>query len=366
MHTLGLWVKDVEQCTGGAAVDVADLVIMGDECGDGAQDASEDCDGYDLGGKSCTSLGYSSGSLGCSPTCTFDISACKNDGPVSCPNGQKDANEQCDGADLGGKSCTSLGWSGGSLGCSPACMFDTSSCTSDEPIMCPDNKKEGNEQCDGNDFGGASCTSLGYSGGSLACTASCKLDTSGCMNDVPAPCPNGKKDPGEQCDGADFGGASCVSQGFSGGSLNCTGSCSFDTSECTNEPMCTFDVNPKAPASSSAAPYNCPGGIVMPVSGSLDALGNLTISSPGKPDGYGAGNYRVVVFDSNADLSQQCKPFNAVKATKVLNQKANSITFPAFASLLQCGGAAKAYCIQKEDGGNVDHFCSGKLVASYQ
>lgn len=47
------------------------------ECGDGALDAAgEQCDGTDLGGDSCASLGFASGTLGCTSACRFDTSAC--------------------------------------------------------------------------------------------------------------------------------------------------------------------------------------------------------------------------------------------------------------------------------------------------
>ena len=48
-----------------------------------------------------------------------------------------------------------------------------------------------------------------------------------------AVCGNGVREGGEQCDGADLGGQTCQSQGFSGGTLSCTGSCTFNTSACT-------------------------------------------------------------------------------------------------------------------------------------
>ena len=38
------------------------------------------------------------------------------------------------------------------------------------------------EACDGQDLAGASCASLGFAAGTLACTASCALDTTGCTN----------------------------------------------------------------------------------------------------------------------------------------------------------------------------------------
>lgn len=47
-------------------------------------------------------------------------------------------------------------------------------------------------------------------------------------------CGNGIKEGGEQCDGSDLGGASCTTQGFSGGTLSCSASCTFVTSACTS------------------------------------------------------------------------------------------------------------------------------------
>ncbi|MCS6926816.1 MAG: YncE family protein, partial [Candidatus Binatia bacterium] len=48
---------------------------------------------------------------------------------ASCGNGNIEANEECDGLTLGGETCTSLGFSGGTLRCSATCEFDTSQCT---------------------------------------------------------------------------------------------------------------------------------------------------------------------------------------------------------------------------------------------
>lgn len=39
---------------------------------------------------------------------------------------------------------------------------------------------------------------------------------------------------GEECDSSSLGGASCVSLGFSGGSLSCSSSCAFNTTSCTS------------------------------------------------------------------------------------------------------------------------------------
>lgn len=51
-------------------------------------------------------------------------------GNGNCGNGAIDAGEQCDGADLQGFDCASLGLSGGTLACDPVmCTFDTSMCS---------------------------------------------------------------------------------------------------------------------------------------------------------------------------------------------------------------------------------------------
>lgn len=51
------------------------------------------------------------------------------DGAGNCGNGVIDAGEQCDGADLQGFDCRSLGLGGGTLACDPVmCVFDTSMC----------------------------------------------------------------------------------------------------------------------------------------------------------------------------------------------------------------------------------------------
>lgn len=47
-----------------------------------------------------------------------------------CGNGIQEGGEQCDGSDLAGQSCVTKGFTGGVLSCTPACIFNTSGCTS--------------------------------------------------------------------------------------------------------------------------------------------------------------------------------------------------------------------------------------------
>lgn len=47
-----------------------------------------------------------------------------------CGNIVKEGGEECDNSDLGGQTCQSRGFSGGSLSCNNDCTFNTSGCTS--------------------------------------------------------------------------------------------------------------------------------------------------------------------------------------------------------------------------------------------
>jgi len=57
-----------------SSVNVSAVIIT--QCGDGVIDPGEQCDGIDLGGATCQSLGYTGGTLSCKPSCEFNTSAC--------------------------------------------------------------------------------------------------------------------------------------------------------------------------------------------------------------------------------------------------------------------------------------------------
>jgi hypothetical protein len=82
--------------------------------------------------------------------------------------------EACDGEALGGATCATLGFAKGRLAC-VQCHYDTSACTA-----CGNGAINGKEECDGGDLGERTCTSLGYTGGTLACTDACKITTAAC------------------------------------------------------------------------------------------------------------------------------------------------------------------------------------------
>lgn len=59
--------------SGGGSVDI-EARVPG--CGDGVMDIGESCDTLDLNGKSCATEGFSSGTLSCTASCSFNTTAC--------------------------------------------------------------------------------------------------------------------------------------------------------------------------------------------------------------------------------------------------------------------------------------------------
>lgn len=55
--------------------------------------------------------------------------------------------------------------------------------------VCGNNIAEGGEDCDNADLKGKTCVSLGYGGGTLSCDISCSFDTSKCISPSPTPTP---------------------------------------------------------------------------------------------------------------------------------------------------------------------------------
>jgi len=96
--------------------------------------------------------------------------------------GTQNCNSNCNGWNI----CNPLDFCGDGI-----CGFgeDVLSCPQDCPTVCGDGVKTGNEQCDGNDFGGygngvSKCLdySSQYSFGNLNCTGNCVISTSNCVN----------------------------------------------------------------------------------------------------------------------------------------------------------------------------------------
>lgn len=111
---------------------------------------------------------------------------------------------------------------------------DETTSTTGDPMDCGNDMLDGREECDGAELDGASCKSLGFASGDLSCADDCSYDTSACDS-----CGNVVIDDGEDCEGEDLAGATCLSlgMGFTAGTLACDAACSFDTAACTSVPF---------------------------------------------------------------------------------------------------------------------------------
>ena len=120
-----------------------------------------------------------------------------------------------------------------------------------DPLLCGDGVRTGNEECDGNDLGGADCGSAGfYETPGLACTPFCTFDTSGCVGKCGDHIVNGT----ELCDGTPPAGA-CVDDGFDAGPLACSASCGASFQSCARfgwQPRAIQLTEPVAIAGTSA------------------------------------------------------------------------------------------------------------------
>ncbi len=82
------------------------------------------------GGTTSASTGGTTGSQSGGTSGTVSASTGGSTGSTgTCGNGQVDPGESCDGSDLQSATCASLGYSGGSLSCSSSCQFNVSACT---------------------------------------------------------------------------------------------------------------------------------------------------------------------------------------------------------------------------------------------
>ncbi len=157
-------------------------------CGNDVLDSGEACDGVALNGEDCTSVpgDFTGGQLACSPQCTFDTDGCISAG---CGTGIIDTGETCDdGNTVAGDGCTANcqvepGW---------ACTGEPSQCVN----LCGNGVLDADEECDGALLGGATCATVSghFTGGTLHCT-DCLYDTQACTT-----CGNGQPETGEACD----------------------------------------------------------------------------------------------------------------------------------------------------------------------
>ncbi len=166
---------------------------------------------------------------------------------VSCGDGILATTEECEGFELRGATCGGMGFSGGTISCTASCTLDTSMCSE-----CGNDIAEDGELCDGSDLRGNSCeTQLGEgAGGSLSCTADCAaIIDADCSDPVPAPILN-RCDTDSECDT----GLACVATDVGG---YCLEACALST-ECSGDEFCrVFDTGEGACAPLPSAGRRC-------------------------------------------------------------------------------------------------------------
>lgn len=92
---------------------------------------------------------------------TNQIPDCRN--PLLCGNNQVDSGEDCDGIDLAGQTCQSLGYSSGTLACTASCVFLVNGCTGTSPCQEGQIYRESNQSCeDCENISGDGIFILGY------------------------------------------------------------------------------------------------------------------------------------------------------------------------------------------------------------
>lgn len=167
----------------------------------------------------------------------------------SCGNGQREGIEQCDGTDLGATTCAERGFDCGELDCKSDCAVETSGCVQNSCSL------PGSQQCLGDtvhrceDYDGNGCIEWGlYQNCPKGCTNGACIQDDPCL----ANCGNGSIEAAcsEQCEGDNFNGQTCLSEGFCGGALSCNG-CRISTAGCSACPN-----TPNAPIAGNGAPLS--------------------------------------------------------------------------------------------------------------
>jgi cysteine-rich repeat protein len=290
-------------------------------CGDGVLDSDEACDD-----------GNTTSGDGCDESCHFD----------GCGDGQRVSPEDCEGADLGGATCESVGYYGGTLGCLSICRFDVSQCTG----RCGDGVIQASEEkCDGAQLGGATCLSLGFQQGTLTCTPGCSY--TGCSGF----CGDGVKSGNEACDATDFGGATCASLGYVGGPLTCNPDCTRHVINC-DAGLCTRLLDDLGNTAAVSDDADC---------GSIDCSGYYSVVGDQSPTGTSSCFGRQPLTSLRCEAELDCKDANTSDCSAQDLLASPTVTCGTCQFVSGCSGATPGTCAPYTAGTKTTlcHDCDG-------
>jgi len=183
--------------------------------GEDCNSCADDCISGDLPGAVCGNglceAGDGENGANCAADCNSKLNG-KPSNRFSCGDGDGYAPNGCgdSACTTGGFACTEVPVDSGSFCCGDSFCEgdeDVSSCALDcyMPPVCGDNMiNQVSEVCDGSDLGGATCASEGFIGGTLSCQSDCSdINIDECNND-PICVPTHSKEKGPRCsDGID-------------------------------------------------------------------------------------------------------------------------------------------------------------------
>ncbi len=213
----------------------------------------------------CSTLGLGLG-LGCA-TGADDLDEGSTFASFDSANDDIDTDEADTGSDAGTGTDTSDVTTGDGDGDPTTSTTDTTTSETDStdtgsdstdlpPDPCGDGMIDPGEDCDGVDLGGATCVTEGFDMGSLGCNDDCTFDVGACET-IQEFCGDGIVNLAEQCEAGMIGNATCLSAGFVFGTLGCNGAtCMFDTAGCQNAWIEDFEDGVVPPGWSSGGTAN--------------------------------------------------------------------------------------------------------------
>jgi hypothetical protein len=164
------------------------------------------------------------------------------------------------------------------------------------PESCGDGIVQSTEDCDGSAFNAATCQSLGFDTGTLACTADCHFSTVACVKR----CGNGVLDPLEACDGA-LGLPTCAAWGYQA----CSATCTVDSLHCVStafEAAPQLDVTHGGPTVIGTLAATHTGALVMAEPG----FGRLQLFPWNQVSGFDATAVRTLAFQRTPQVAAVC------------------------------------------------------------